>query len=181
MLRISYSRDRSEGCWELCSKCDKLVSPPDGRFTVPLIVPASFSAHAGTSGDTPQTRTSWDSPQAELLQRLPGTQSEDISLQTTAVTAHEWPALHYAAQVWLPHEKHRWVQLLLPLQKCTIKYFYHVLIAYKLMLTFTSFLTCTSSSPWVRRRRWQHQFTVYSDRHGLQWTARGSLLFSADA
>lgn len=109
-LSFSNSWDRCKGCWELSHQCDKPFSPPDRRLPVPLVLPAALYVRPGTSGDTSQTRTSWGSGQAGLLQRFPSTQSEDFSLQTTAVTAHERVALHHAAQVWLPHEEYRWVQ-----------------------------------------------------------------------
>lgn len=37
------------------------------------------------------------------------------------------------------------------------------------------------SSPWGRRRRWQHQFAVHSDHLSLQWTPWGPLLLSTNA
>lgn len=124
MLPFSSSRNWHEGCCELDHQRDKLVSPPGKQLAIPLVVPASVHARAGTSGDTPQTRTGRGAREAGLFQRLPGAESEDVPLQTTAVTAHERAALHHAAQVWLPHEKHRWVhdavQLLLSLQMCLI-------------------------------------------------------------
>lgn len=104
VLSSPNSRDGRQRRRELVHRWDKLK--PDRKLVLPLIVPSFLRGHPGTSGDTTPTRAGRRHRQAGLLQGLPGTQPEDVSLQATAVAAHERAAVHHAAKVRLPHEEH---------------------------------------------------------------------------
>lgn len=106
-LLCSDSGGRREGRRELGHQRDKLLGSPDRRFPIALVLAAALRRRSGASGDSAQTRSGRGAGQAGLVQRLPRPQPEDVSLQTAAVAAHERAALHHAAQVRLPHQKHR--------------------------------------------------------------------------
>lgn len=105
--RPSLNRgDGREGHRELGHRRDQLLGALDGKLPVPLVLAAALRVRAGTPGDPAQARAGRGARQAGLLPRLPGPQSEDVSLQAADVAAHERAALHRAAQVRLPRGRH---------------------------------------------------------------------------
>lgn len=97
--------------WSLCSgggrdggrKPRKLRDKPCcaavGKPRLPFILAAPLCGRAGPPGHPAQTRPRRGAGAAGLLQRLPGTQPEDVAVQTPHVAAHERAALHHAAPV----------------------------------------------------------------------------------